>query len=173
LDGLKDPKNGLDQQSEKVANLNLASIINQQEQGDVAKAEIIARKSLHIMSQNYDQNRFNMGKYSGILAGILQSQNKLECETKELLERALAISTKHLGQDGSNTAAANCNLGFYYNHLSPLQQTALTRKQHLCPSISKYKEGVRILTKIHGIDNPLTMQYSSILYSLSCKLLED
>jgi hypothetical protein len=42
------------------------------------------------------------------------SQGKLGNETKELLERFLAISIKNEGPDGINTAAANANLCFFF-----------------------------------------------------------
>eukprot|EP00596_Hydrurales_sp_CCMP1899_P007459 CAMPEP_0119051712 /NCGR_PEP_ID=MMETSP1177-20130426/73245_1 /TAXON_ID=2985 /ORGANISM="Ochromonas sp, Strain CCMP1899" /LENGTH=183 /DNA_ID=CAMNT_0007031023 /DNA_START=659 /DNA_END=1208 /DNA_ORIENTATION=+ len=52
LDSLKDPANGLDQLSEEVAYgyYNLANVIHQQE-GDLVKAEMLARESLRIRTR--------------------------------------------------------------------------------------------------------------------------
>lgn len=91
LDSLKDSKNGLDQQSEAVANgyYDLACVTYEQK-GDDVKAEMLARESLRIRVL-FNGNDPNFGNAASLLASILMAQSKLGSETKELLEQALAI----------------------------------------------------------------------------------
>jgi hypothetical protein len=87
-----------------------------------------------------------------------------------LFERSLNIYTKSDGLEGINTAAANVTLGIFYHQLAESQQTAETRKEHLYLPQSKYKEAMRIYTKILGPDDPRTIRDSSSLASISRKL---
>lgn len=98
LDSLKDPKNGLDQPSKAVADgyLNLSNVICSLN-GDLVKAEMLARESLRILSHLYDHDHQTLAPSTGQLADILIQQGKLGCETKELLERSLAIGANHSG----------------------------------------------------------------------------
>jgi tetratricopeptide (TPR) repeat protein len=108
LDSLKDPGNGLDQQSEAVAKgyYDLGNVINQQK-GDLVKAEKLVRESLRIRSRLYDAHHLLVGMSISTLAGILQAQGNLGSETQELHERALAIHIKHCGSEGVNAAISN------------------------------------------------------------------
>jgi hypothetical protein len=173
LDSLKDPGNKVDQQSEEVARgyYNLADVINQQK-GDLVKAEMLARESLRIRTQIFHNNHPRVGISNGLLGSILLSQGNLGYETKELLERYLAIDIKNEGSEGINTAAANGNLGIFYLELAESQQNAETRNEHLILSQSKYEETVRIYTKIFGPDNPRTIQASFSLSTVSSLLSE-
>jgi hypothetical protein len=76
------------------------------------KAEMLARESLHIRSQIIHNNHPCVGISNGLLGNILLSQGNLGYETKELLERSLAIYTKSDGLDVLNTAASNINVGY-------------------------------------------------------------
>jgi tetratricopeptide (TPR) repeat protein len=90
LDSLKDPGNGLDQQSNAMATgyHDLGSVISQQ-RGDLVKAEKLVRESLRIRSLLYDTHNRFVGLSMSSLAGILSDQRNLGSETKELYERAL------------------------------------------------------------------------------------
>jgi tetratricopeptide (TPR) repeat protein len=173
LDSLKDPANGLDQESEEVAEgyHNLANVINKQE-GDLVKAEVLARESLRIRTRVYGNNQVNVGHSCDLLARILVSQDNLGDETMELFERALANDTKNSGPDGTNTAAANVNLGLFYFQLADTQQEIQRNIEYLRLSKSKYEEAVRIYTKIVGLENPQTIKASSMLSIISRKLSE-
>jgi hypothetical protein len=99
------------------------------------------------------------------LGNILKRQGKLGSETKDLLERSLAIYKRHFGPNAINTADAHISLGKYYLQLANLRPfIILTRKEHLHQSELKYKEAVLIYTKIYGHDNPKTVE---ILRTLS------
>jgi hypothetical protein len=172
LDSLKDPANGLDQESEEVATgyYNLANVINKQKE-DLVKAEMLARESLRIRTRVYGNDHVEVGHNCSLLGDILMSQDNLGNETMELFERSLTNNTKHFGPDGINTATSNFNLGVFYNQLAEKQQNAQKRKEYLCLSKSLFKEGARIYTKIFGPDNPKTIealsQLSIILRELS------
>lgn len=100
-ENLRDIKNGVDQESNEVAEgaYHLAEVILLQD-GDLMKAEKLAREALHIRYQLYDNNHYSVGESISLLTNILQSQEKFGDETKELLERSLAISIRNEGIDG-------------------------------------------------------------------------
>jgi tetratricopeptide (TPR) repeat protein len=173
LDSLKDPGNGLNQESEEVADgyYILAKVIYQQK-GNFVRAEMLVRESLRIRSQLHCHDSAFIGMIVGLLASILQSQGNLGHETREFYERTLAIDTKHYGPDGINTAAANFNLGLFYHKLVEMQEIAETRVDYLHLSLSNHKEALRIYTKILGPDNPKTVRVSSNTSSISRELSE-
>jgi tetratricopeptide (TPR) repeat protein len=173
LDSLKDPANGLDQLSEKVAYgyHNLANVIHKQE-GDLVKAEMLARESLRIRTFLYDNDHVYVGFSCSLLAHILVSQGNLGNETMGLFERALANDIKNHGSDGTNTAISNLNLGAFYHKLADKQQISRRIVEYLCLSKSKLEEAVRIYTKVFGPDNPQTIEASSYLSFISRKLSE-
>eukprot|EP00596_Hydrurales_sp_CCMP1899_P008612 CAMPEP_0119036856 /NCGR_PEP_ID=MMETSP1177-20130426/4860_1 /TAXON_ID=2985 /ORGANISM="Ochromonas sp, Strain CCMP1899" /LENGTH=358 /DNA_ID=CAMNT_0006997321 /DNA_START=498 /DNA_END=1575 /DNA_ORIENTATION=- len=119
LDSLKDPGNGLDQQSEEVArgHYDLAIVILKQKE-EILTAEMLAREALRIRTQLYGNDAQYVGNCVGLLAQILCSQNKKDEETKELFARSVAITAKHCGRDGYNTAATNSNMGRFYCELA-------------------------------------------------------
>jgi tetratricopeptide (TPR) repeat protein len=171
LDSLKDPGNGLDQQSEAVARgyYDFGDVIYQQ-QGDLVKAEKLTRESLRIRTRLYDNNHANVGLSVGLLASILQSLGKLGRETLEFYERSLAIEIKNYGLEGINTATSNFNLGFFYHNRAENSHTAEKRKDDLRLSESFYKEAERIRIKIYGPDNPGTVRAASQLSITSHEL---
>jgi hypothetical protein len=162
LDSLKDPQNGLNQQSEAVTKgcHDLANVITTQG-GDLVKAEKLARESLRIRVL-INSNSPPVGVSACILASILRIQGKLSAETKELLERSLANSIQNYGPDGTNTATDHVNFGIFYRELADKQQTVSTRREHLRLSEIKIKEALRIYTKIFGPEDPRTLQISSL-----------
>jgi hypothetical protein len=172
LDSLKDSANGLDQQSEAVAKgyYDLGNVISQQEGGDLLKAETLVRESFRIRTSLYDADHKQVAMSTGLLASILRSQGNLGSETKELHERSLVSDIRNYGPEGINTGISNFNLGTFYRLRADWNQTAEMRKENLLLSKSKYKEALRICTKILGPDNPKTIKASSIFSLISRKL---
>jgi tetratricopeptide (TPR) repeat protein len=172
LDSLKDSKNGLDQQSEAVANgyYDLAIAFATQRENFV-KAEKLARESLRIRVL-IDSNNQQTGNSVSLLSTILRSQGKVGSETKELLEKSLAIDIRNFGPDGLNTAISHNNFGLFYRQLAKVQQTAETKKNYLRLCEIKIKEVLRIFTKIYGPDDPKTLDLSSELPRIARQILE-
>jgi tetratricopeptide (TPR) repeat protein len=173
LDSLKDPANGLDQESEEVATgyHNLADVISAQE-GDLVKAEMLARESLRIRTLIYGKDHVHVGPSCDLLARILRSQDNLGDETMELFERSLANDTKYYGPNGTDAATSNFNLGNFYHHLANKQQIVRREIEYLYLSKSKYVAAVRIYTKIFGPDNTKTINAWSGLSLVFRKLYE-
>jgi tetratricopeptide (TPR) repeat protein len=173
LDSLKDPANGLDQESEAVAKgyYSLASVINSQK-GDLVKAEMLTRESLRIRTLIYGNDHTDVKLSSSLLARLLMSQGDLGDETMELFESSLANDTKNYGPDGTNVAVSNYNLGNFYHCLAYEQQIVRREIEYLCLSKSKFKEALRIYTNIFGPDHPQTIEASSNLSIVLQKLWE-
>jgi tetratricopeptide (TPR) repeat protein len=173
LDSLKDPANGVDQESVAVAEgyYSLGNVICEQN-GDQVRAEMLARESLRIRSQLYDNDHYCVGDSIALLANILRMQGNLGAEVKELFERSLAIDVKHEGLDGVNTSISNKNLGGFYEELAFTDLTSEERKEHLCLSESYYSEALRINTKIFGPAHHDTIKAASELLKVSHALLE-
>jgi tetratricopeptide (TPR) repeat protein len=173
LESLKDPGNGLDQQSEAVAKgyYDLGDAIYRQK-GDLVKAEKLVRESLRIRTRLYGDDHARVGLSCSVLAQILQTQSKLGNETKELYERCLAINIKNFGSEGINTAASNSNLGTFHHRQAEESLSAGIRKEYLSLSVSKLKEALRIYTKLFGPDYPNTVKASSLLSIVTRKLSE-
>jgi tetratricopeptide (TPR) repeat protein len=173
LESLKDPGNGLDQQSEAVAKgyHDLGDVIFHSK-GDLVKAEKLIRESLRVRTRLHGDDHRNVGGSASLLAIILQTQGKLGIETKELFERSLAIDIKNFGSEGINTAASNVNLGNFYHLQAEASQSTGIRKELLSLSFSKLKEALRIYTKLFGPDHPNTVQASSQLSIVTHKLSE-
>jgi hypothetical protein len=172
LDSLKDPQNGLDQQSEAVATgyYDLADAIITQG-GDMEKAEKLARESLRIRVL-INSNSVHVPYSVNLLASNLRMQGRLGYETMELFEQSLAINIRNYGPDGTFTATAHFNFGIYYRELAEIQQTVITRKEPLLLSEIKIKEALRIYTKIFGFDDPRTLEFSTAL-STTRRLLSE
>jgi tetratricopeptide (TPR) repeat protein len=172
LDSLKDPGNGLDQQSEAVANgyYDLGRVINQQK-GDYVNAEKLVRESLRIRSRLFDSHHQLVGMSSGLLGSILQAQGNLGIETKELYERSLEIHIRNSGSEGLfNTAVLHFNIGLFYHQRAEESQTTETKKDNFQLSGSKYKEALRIYTVVLGPDHPRTIRSLSHLTTISREL---
>jgi tetratricopeptide (TPR) repeat protein len=172
LDSLKDPKNGLDQQSEAVARgyYDLANVIADQRE-DLVKAEMLARESLRIRVL-INSTSPRAGNAASLLATVLRMQDKWGSEPKELLEQSLAINIRNYGPDGVNTASAHFNLGIYYRQLAAKQQTSGEKKECLRLSKIEIKEALRMYTKFYGPDDSRTLSISSQL-STTIRLLSE
>jgi tetratricopeptide (TPR) repeat protein len=173
LDSLKDPGNGFDQQGEAVTRgyYDLRNVIFEQ-MGDCVEAETLVRESLRIRIRLHGAQHQLVGMSTGLLANILRAQNKLGSETKDLHERSLVITIDNSGPEGINTAAINFNMGNFYRRRAEGSQTAGIRKEQLLLSKAKYEEALRFFTNILGPDHPRSMQASSRLSIVSCKLSE-
>jgi tetratricopeptide (TPR) repeat protein len=173
LDSLKDPANKVDQEGEEVAegHYNLAHVIIKQD-GDLLKAEGLAREALRIRSHLYGNDHHCTGKSIALLASILRKQGSLGNDVKELYEQTLAIDVKHEGPDGMNTAIHNLNLGHFYLHLITAYPTADNRKEHLRLAESYYTEAIRINTKIFGPTHDKTIEAVSYLLNITRILSE-
>jgi tetratricopeptide (TPR) repeat protein len=158
----RDKKNGIDQESETVAEgaYNLANVIYQQK-GDLLKAEELARESLRIRSLINDSNYHSVGRSCSLLAHVLRAQGKLGDETRGLFEHFLAISTQNQGPDGENTAVANYNLGLIHGQLVHEQATFESKLTQLLLAQSHFEEALRIRSKIHGPTHPDTVAAAS------------
>jgi hypothetical protein len=173
LDGLKDPVNGVDQESEAVAQgcYNLAHVIINLQDGDLLKAEMLARETLHIRERQFGNDHHIVGDSLAFLSGILRKQNKLGDEVKNLYERALAVTVKFNGPDSFNASIGHRNLGQYHHQLAVRTNLSVVQKREaLLLSESYLKESVRIKTKIYGPGHHETITAVSELSRISRKI---
>jgi tetratricopeptide (TPR) repeat protein len=169
---LRDKKNGIDQESEAVAEgaYNLADVIYRQD-GDLIKAEELARESLRITSLLNDSNHYSVGRVCCLLASILDKQGQLGNETRGLYERFLANSIRNLGPDDPETASGNFNLGLFHCQLVKVQTTVDSKQKKLLLAKTYVEESHRIRLKIYGSTHPDTVaaafQLATVLNKLS------
>jgi hypothetical protein len=170
---LRDMKNGMDQEGEEVAMgaFNLANVILRQNDGDFIKGEKLARESLLIRTRLYGVNDHRIGRSCMLLSRILMIQDKDKDgdETKELLQRSLAIYLENEGPDGPNTAVGNISICQLHYKLAMIQSVNSMKRTQLLLAKSYAEEGVRIETKIH---NPSHSNYVSAASQLSDILSE-
>jgi tetratricopeptide (TPR) repeat protein len=161
---LRDKKNRTDQESEVVADgtYNLANVIFKQN-GDLIKAEELARESLRIRILINDRSNNRVELSCNLLARILSEQGNLGDETRGLYERSLAISIRKEGPDGLNAASGNFNIGLFYEQLASKQSTADAMRTHLPIAKSHYIEAQRIYSKVHGPTHPNSVHNASRL----------
>jgi tetratricopeptide (TPR) repeat protein len=161
---LRDKRNGINQESEAVANgaYNLANVIYRQD-GDLMKAEELARESLRIRTLINASNYSIVVLSCDILASILSAQGKLGDETRGLYERSLAISIRNEGRDGLNAATGNFNIGVFYEKLAVQQSTVDATQMYLILAKSHFIEAQRIYSKIYGPIHPNTVDAASRL----------
>jgi hypothetical protein len=171
LDSLKDPKNGLDQQSEEMARgyYDLAMVLNRDKGGDLVKAENLARESLRIRSLLYNDVHIYISYNTALLASNLMLQGKLGSETRGLFERSLAIIIANSGPDATNTAITCTKLGSYYQIANIKLKgvlTSETKEEYSRLSKLRFTEAHRIYTKIFGPNHPSTMEVTTTLRNL-------
>jgi tetratricopeptide (TPR) repeat protein len=166
---LRDKKNGMDQESAAVAEgaYNLANVIYQQD-GDLIKAEELARESLRIGSLINDHH--SVGRTCGLLANILRVQSKLGDETRGMYEYFLAICTRSQGPDGSHTATGNYNLGRFHHMVAHEETTVDLKQSQLLLAKSYCEESHRIYLKIYGPTHQNTVNATSQLAFISSEL---
>jgi tetratricopeptide (TPR) repeat protein len=168
LDSSKDPANKLDQEIEEVAvgYYNLGHVIFEQK-GDLIKAEKLVRESLRIRVLIHGKDHFHTGHSTGLLANLLQCQDKLGDETKELHERSLAIDIRNGGPESYNTAVRNGKLGDFHQLLGNKQLGYESKNEHLRLSKAYFSEAVRIFEILFGLDHPYTIRYIIKLSEIS------
>jgi ATP/maltotriose-dependent transcriptional regulator MalT len=169
---LKDLKNGIDQESEVVAtgSLSLANVILRQDDGDLNKAEELARESLRVRTKLYDPQHFRVGECCQCLGSILQKQRKMGDETRDFFERSLAICTRNEGPDGRNTAESTVRIGQFYYQLAILQSTVISKRSHLKLAKSYFKEAIHIGTKVMKPTNSCLVGAKSCLSGVMSEL---
>jgi tetratricopeptide (TPR) repeat protein len=166
LDSLKDPGNGVDQDSKEVADGYhcLANVICQQK-GDQIKAERLAREAYRIQLHLHDHSQ--VGHCANLLANILMEQENLADETRGLYECYLACAISNDGLDGSDTATGNANLGRLYLSLSFKQLTVDKIVQHLNLAMSYAKEASRISMKISSSSHPSAIEHAKLMLAIT------
>jgi hypothetical protein len=137
-------------------------VINRQD-GDLMKAEELARESLRIKFLVDDNNHHRVGRACSLLANILRGEGKLGDETRGLYERCLLIYILNYGPDGSNTASGNFNFGLFYGQLARVQTTADLKQKDLLQGKAYFEESHRIRTEIYGSTHPGTIDAASEL----------
>jgi tetratricopeptide (TPR) repeat protein len=167
---LRDIKNGIDQKGDDVAMgaFNLANVILRQVDlqhvdGDLIKAEKLARESLRIRIRLYGSDDHRVGMNCSILGRILMNRGELGDETKELLERSLAIDVVNEGPDGQNTAGGNSAISQLYYNLAIIESVIIMKQAQLLVAKSHAEEAVRIETKIHDPTHPNNVAAASLL----------
>jgi hypothetical protein len=167
-DNLRDKKNGIDQESEAVAEgaCNLARVIHRQK-GDLIKAEGLAREALRIRTFLFDSHHHNIEASSDLLARILRMQNKFGDETNCSYERSLAILIRNHGSDGLDTAVGHLNISKFYYQLALEQPTRQSKQTQLLLTKAHFEEALRIQSKIHGPTHPSTLETLTKLTAVS------
>jgi hypothetical protein len=152
---LRDVKNGMDQEGEYVAMgaYNLADVMCRHVDGE-QKAEELARESLHIRTRLYSSNHQLIGMSCILLSKILMTQDKYGDETKELLERSLAIAVANEGLDGADTAVGYMTIGRFHYKLATMQSVISIKRPQMLLAKFYAEEGVRIETMIHDPAHP-------------------
>lgn len=114
----------MDQEGAEVANgsANLAEAILRQG-GDLKRSERLARDALRIRFQLHGPDHNKIGFSTMQVAKILQFQENIGVETKELYERSLAIFTENEGPYGANTTIAMKNISQFYLQFANVQTT--------------------------------------------------
>jgi hypothetical protein len=155
----------MDQQGEEVAKGagNLANVILRQDDGDLIKAEKLAREFLRIRTRLYGSKDHRLGPSWILLGRILMNQGKLGDETKELLERSLATFAVNEGLDEPNTALANTDISRFYYKLAMIQSIVSIKRTQLLLAKSYAEEAIRIETKIHKPTHQNSVTAESVL----------
>jgi glutamate mutase epsilon subunit len=153
---LIDIKNGMDQEGEEVANgaFNLADVILRQGDGDLIKAEKLARESLRIRTRLHGSNYPRIGPSCMLLGKILMAQDKHGDETKKLFELSLANFVMNEGPDGPNTAGGNIDICQFHCQLAMKQSIMSIKRTQLLLGKPYAEEGLRIVRKIYDPTHP-------------------
>jgi tetratricopeptide (TPR) repeat protein len=165
---LRDKKNGIDQEGEDMAMgvQNLAGVILLQN-GDLIKAENLAREALRIRSQLHSND---IASVCQILGRILQAQGNLGDETKGLFERALAIAIRNFGSEGMDAAIGYFNLGLFYCCLARAQISSHSKRTEFLLAKSHIKKTLRITYKAYGPTHPKSLAAASELDIIESQL---
>lgn len=175
---LRDIKNGIDQESDEVAEgaFNLADVYlhqrsNPNRDGDLIKAENLAREALRIRTRLHGLHHHNVGQSDLLLARILTEQKKYGGETKELFKRSLAIFRSEGGPDDLNFAATNASAGMYHFKLAVEDYDFDKVQTQLLLAESYFKVASRIETKMRGPTHKNAVFDANFLAEISGLLL--
>jgi tetratricopeptide (TPR) repeat protein len=171
LDSLRDPGNGLDQESEEIAHgyYNLGKVIMGQDE-NLIRAENLTREAYRIRIQLYGIDHQFVGLTGDQIANILVRQGKLGDEILILHERSLACTERNEGPNGIRSAEIHAYLGNFHFLLSREQPSVTTKKEQICLAKSHYEVAVQIFTKIHGSANPCYVERLSDIKSIEAIL---
>lgn len=162
----------MDQESAEVASGShiLADVIFRKD-GDFIKAEELAREALRIRCKLYGLVSTFVGSTCLLLAQILQSQNKVGDETKELFKSSLAISASIEGPNGESSAVGHTIVGLFHKQLADMQSSKSKKRAQLVQAKVHFEEATRIYSLIYGPSGTHTVQaktrLSTVLFSLS------
>jgi tetratricopeptide (TPR) repeat protein len=159
-----------DTESEEVADaaMTLASVtynlICCGKDGNMAEAEMLARKSLRITQKNHGCDTSSV---KIILSNILSKKDgDHDCERKSLLEQCLASYIKAQGVDGIFVARVNNGLAKVHFSMAANLPPGDARIEQMHVAGSYIEEAVRISTKIHGPSHPQTVSFESDLFHM-------
>jgi hypothetical protein len=156
---LRDKKNGINHESDVVANGShqLAYIIFQQEGGDLLRAEELVRESLRIRTKIFGRDHYYLSGGCDLLSCILSKKNEYGDETRELCERALAITIRNEGKDTVNTANRHLSISQYHAKLFGIKTSVESKQTHLLLTKASLEKALRIRLKILGPSHPDTV----------------
>jgi hypothetical protein len=165
---LRDSKNGMDQEGIEMAtgSYNLAFVILLQD-GDLVKAEKLARESFHIRSLKFGMNHPETGASSSLLARILAAgKGPGDERILTLAKESLAIILKNQGPDGRDTAVSNNNLAVYYYQQVFVLTTIPAQEASLKLAKTHILEAIRIYSKVYGPTNKSTLDAKATLANI-------
>jgi len=169
---LKDHKNGIGLEGVEVAEgaYNLADVIHKQN-GDLSRAELLARESLRIRCRLPGNRTAMIGRSCTQLAKILTSQKNFGDETKQLMERSICLFISDEGLEGANVSSSNLNFAIFYRQLAVKQSTVDLKRKFLLLAKKYSEEGSRIAAKIYASNHSnyiyATWQLTTIISELS------
>jgi tetratricopeptide (TPR) repeat protein len=168
---LRDHKNGMNQEGEEVGEgaYNWANVIYLSN-GDLTKAEVLAREALNIRERFHGPYHSNVGRSCILLATILQKQDELGDQTKKLFERSIAIFIRDVGLDGANTAGAYVTIGQFYIKVARIQSTVDLKRKQLLLAKSYVERGLQIYFQRYGSAHPNTINSVTQLAMISNEL---
>jgi tetratricopeptide (TPR) repeat protein len=148
---------------------NLGNIIFKQD-GDLVKAEKLVREAYRIRGQ-LPGEPLCLGLTANILGHILYKRGN-HVEAKKMYERFLAVSMRHEGMDGVNTAISNDNIGKYNLKMADEQLTVDTRRRYLRLALPFFKQALRITTKLYGPAHPKSIDHTLNISAVTSELSE-
>ena len=110
-------------------------------------AERVLRAALVWYERVYGVNHTKTGACVTELGLALLDQNKLDDETRAVLQRVLDINVLNQGPNAESVGIANDNLGIFHEKRGEYVQAKRF-----------YKEALRIYTKVYGPEHPETVQ---------------
>jgi hypothetical protein len=126
---------------------NLVDVIHKQD-GDLSRAELLAREFLHIRCMLPGNCTSMISKSCTLLAKILTGQTKFEDETKYLMERSIRLFISDELLDGPNISSSNLDFAIFYRLLAGKESTVDLKRKFLLLAKKYCEEGSRSAAKI-------------------------